>query len=518
MLLASEQRELDRLAAAEAHLPTRVLMESAGAAVARAVLEKRPRRAAIFCGPGNNGGDGYVAARFLREEVETLCVATAPLEGLKGDARDAALAWSASGGAIATVDDFSERLGAGDTVVDAVFGSGLSRPPMGKEARAIELMNDAAARGAWLVAVDVPSGLDSDTGALYPRHLARADETVTFHAPKRGLVLFPGAATAGRLRVAAIGIPRTLEERLAGPACELLDDDEARRILAPRGQTAHKHDFGHVLVVAGSPGKTGAAALVIEAALRAGAGLVTLAARPEVLAAALPLVPEAMGFVLPSREGPALSLADLGPLREALQGKTALAMGPGIARGAETAELIGELLAGLPPACASVLDADALNALAGRRDKISEWCARAPVRPLFTPHAAELSRLTGEQLERIEGDRIQAATGAAQRFSACVVLKGARSIIADPEGTSAVCPTGNAGMAKAGSGDVLTGIAAALLARRSGPGGTGERARLAVYLHGLAGDLAVLQTGQAGLIASDLSRIGLRAAFLRLGR
>ena len=516
LLTAAEQRELDRLAAEEAFLPTRVLMETAGAAVARAALEARPLRAFVFCGPGNNGGDGWVAARFLRDEVETLVVTTVPIERLKGDALVAAKAHAAAGGASVTIGDFRAEPAHGDVVIDAVFGSGLSRPPRGDEARAIESMNEAAARGAHLIAVDLPSGVDADTGAVFPTHLARAAETVTFHAPKRGLVLHPGAASAGKLRVARIGIPISLEARLAGPACELLDEEWARAALAPRSPTAHKHDFGHVLAVAGSHGKSGAAALLLEAALRTGAGLVTLAARAEVLDRVLPMLPEAMGVALPG-SGP-LGKADLGALREALKGKTALAIGPGIERGPETADLIGELLAGLDGSCASVLDADALNALAEHRERIAGWLGRAAVRPLLTPHAAEFARLTGEEVERVEADRIGAATRAAQRFSACIVLKGARTVIADPEGTSAVCPTGNAGMATAGSGDVLTGIAAALLGRRGGSGGTGERARLAVYLHGLAGDLAAAEVGQAPQIATDLSRLGLPRAFLRFGR
>ena len=518
LLTAAEQRELDRLAAEECHLPTRVLMESAGAAVAQAVRELGPRRVAVFCGPGNNGGDGYVAARFLRETVETICVATAGLDRLKGDALAAALAWSASGGAIVPVDAFSERLSHGEVAVDAVFGSGLQRPPMGNEARAIALLNEAAARGARVVAVDLPSGIDSDTGAVYPSHLAHADETVTFHAPKRGCVLYPGAASVGKLRVAAIGIPKKLEERLPAPACELLEEEAMRALLTERQPTAHKHDFGHVLAVAGSAGKAGAAAMLCEAALRTGAGLVTLAARADVLRAVLPGLPEVMGVALPERDDAALSLADLGPLREALRGKTSLAIGPGIARGPETAELIGELLAGLPASCAAVLDADALNALAEERDRVARWLGRAAVRPLLTPHAAEFARLTGEQLELVEADRIPAAQRAAQRFSACIALKGARTVVADPEGEAAVCATGNPGMATAGSGDVLTGIAAALLARRGGPGGTGDRARLAVWLHGLAGDLAAEKLGQASLVATDIARVGLPAAFRRLGR
>lgn len=556
LFTAAEQRELDRLAAEEAGLSTRTLMESAGAAVACAVLESQPLRVAIFCGPGNNGGDGFVAARFLRETLQgraragadpsgpppggatgaanrrpaaderVVCVATAR-EKLRGDALLAARAWEASGGATLEVGALDARenaawalLGPGETAVDAIFGSGLSRPPAGAEARGIELLNAAKARGARVVAVDLPSGIDSDTGAVYPVHLAGADLTVTLHGPKRGLWLHPAAASAGRVQVAPIGIPRALEERLEGHPCELLDEAWARAHLPARPATAHKHDFGHVLAIAGSPGKSGAAALLVEAALRAGAGLVTLAARAEVLDRVLPAVPEAMGFALPAQGESAapLSMQDLSALRAALRGKTALAAGPGIARGPETGPLLGELLAGLDPSCAAVLDADALNALAEHRERIGEWCRKSPVRPLFTPHAAEFARLTGEEQERVEADRIESAARAAQRFSAVVALKGAHTVVADPEGSTALCGPGNPGMATAGSGDVLTGIAAALLARRGGEGATAERARLAVVLHALAGDAAAARKGQGPLLARDLIRVGLPAVFRRLGR
>jgi NAD(P)H-hydrate epimerase len=508
LLTAAEQRELDRLAA-EIGLPTRVLMESAGAAVAREALSLRPRTVAVYCGPGNNGGDGFVAARLLREELggDAVSVVATARDKLRGDALAAAQAFL--GPVVAQAPP-------AEVVIDAVFGSGLSRPPAGAEAAAIVAMNEARTRGARVVAVDVPSGIDSDTGAVYPVHLARADTTVTLHLPKRGLWLYPGTASAGRIAVAQVGIPRALEERLEGPPCELLDEQWGRALFTPRDPTAHKNDFGHVLAVTGSRGKSGAAALVIEAALRAGAGLVTLAARPEVLQAALPGVPEAMGFPLPG-SGP-LGASDLGALREALKGKTALAIGPGIPRGPETAGLIGDLLAALDPGCASVLDADALNALSEHRDRIAEWMRRAPVRPLWTPHPGEFARLTGEEVERIESDRIGAAARAAQRFGVCIALKGARTVVADPEGGTAICAHGNPGMATAGAGDVLTGIAAAVLARRSGAGGTGERARLAVLLHALAGDLAARRTGQAALVASDLSRVGLPRLFRRWHR
>jgi NAD(P)H-hydrate epimerase len=511
LLTAAEQRELDRLAAAEAELPTRVLMESAGAAVARVVLSLHPRRVVVFCGPGNNGGDGSVAARLLSDSCGVYTWYTRSPEQLKGDAAAAYRAWRDAGG---QDDDRAEDTGPGAVLVDAVFGSGLSRAPQGGEAEAIRAMNAGSERGAQIVAVDLPSGVESDTGAVYPVHLARADVTVTFHAPKRGLYLHPGAGCAGRIQVADIGIPESLERKLSGPACELIDEAWARAQLKPRPRNAHKNDFGHVLVVAGSPGKSGAAALVCEAALRAGAGLVTLAARAEVLPA-LNGLPEAMTVALPG-EGP-LSLRDLPALKQALKGKSALAIGPGIARGPETAQLLGELLAALDGGCASVIDADALNALAEAREQIASILSRAQVRPLLTPHPGEFSRLTGEDTERVLAERIEAATRAAQRFGACIVLKGSHSVIADPEGTSAVCAAGNPGMAKAGSGDVLTGIAAAVLARRGGTGGTSERARLAVFLHAFAGDLAAAEQSESALVATDLARIGLPSVFRRFG-
>jgi ADP-dependent NAD(P)H-hydrate dehydratase / NAD(P)H-hydrate epimerase len=510
LLTAAEQRELDRLAAAEAELTTRVLMESAGAAVARAALELQPRKVVVFCGPGNNGGDGSVAARLLRETLSEVYVwYTRPPESLQGDAALAAKAWRAAGGQDAKK---TLRGGQGVVLVDAVFGSGLSRAPEGAEAEAIRAMNSARDRGAKILSVDVPSGTDSDTGHVYPVHLAHADVTVTLHAPKRGLYLHPGADCAGRIVVAPIGIPRALEDKLPGAICQLIDEEWTRAQLPPRPRNAHKNDFGHVLVVAGSPGKSGAAALVCEAALRAGAGLVTLAARPEV-APALQVVPEAMFIPLPG-DGP-LRLEDLPALREALKGKTALAVGPGIPRGPETGLLIGELLSA---AEVSVLDADALNALAEHRERIPEWFRRAPTRPLLTPHPGEFSRLTGEETERVLSDRVEATVHAAQRFGACVALKGAHTVIAEPEGTSAICAAGNPGMATAGSGDVLTGIAGAVLARRGGIGGTADRARVAVFLHAHAGDLAAREVGETALVASDIARVGLPRLFRRWAR
>lgn len=503
LLTAAEQRELDRLAASEAGLPTRALMENAGAAVARVVAALRPRTVVVYCGPGNNGGDGFVAARCLRDSAYVTCVATSP-EKLRGDALAAKEAY---GGPLAPLGDAP----AADVVIDAVFGTGLSRAPAGNEAQAIDAIDRARAAGARVVAVDVPSGIDADTGAVYPAHVA-ADETVTLDLPKRGLYLHPAAELAGRVQVADIGIPHPLREKLAGPACELIDEDWARERFPARPRNAHKNDFGHLLVVAGSPGKAGAAAMVCEGALRAGVGLVTLAARPEVQPALLGL-PEAMFVPLPG-EGP-LSPKDLPALREALKGKSALACGPGIARGPETAALIGALLA---EAEAAVVDADGLNALAEHREEIAGWLRKAPSPVVLTPHPGEFARLTGEPAEPALADRVGAAARAAQRFGVCVVLKGAHTVVADADGASAICAAGNPGMATAGAGDVLTGIAGAFLARRSLPGGSGDRARLAVFAHAFAGDLAAEEMSETSLVATDIARVGLPRLFRRWRR
>jgi hydroxyethylthiazole kinase-like uncharacterized protein yjeF len=535
LLTAAEQRALDALAA-EAELPTRALMESAGNAIAQAALANDFARGAIFCGPGNNGGDGYVAARFLREAKQSghgrgpeqiVCIATTSLEKLKGDARSAAIAWSKSGGTTFSLDELEKSggefawLARGDVVVDAVFGSGLSRDPKGDEARAIVKLNEARDRGARLIAVDLPSGLDADTGALFPNHLARADLTVTFHLPKRGLVIHPGAAIVGELRVAPIGIPHALEEQLSGPVCELLDEAWARAMFVPRKTTAHKQDFGHVLVVAGSRDKSGAALLVCEGALKAGAGLVTLCARPEVIERVLPQLPEVMSIPLPSPEGhldSPLGMHDLPAIKKALKGMTALAIGPGIHKGRETGPLIGALLAAIDPGCACVIDADGLNAIAEHREEIAAWCGKPSQRPVLTPHPKEFSRLTGEEVEAIESDRLGAATRAAERFSCTIVLKGARTVVAEPAGATGICGAGNPGMATAGSGDVLTGITAAMLGRKGGPGSSFERAQLAVLLHAMAGDEVAALQGESGMVASDLFRIGLARVFHKLER
>jgi NAD(P)H-hydrate epimerase len=322
-----------------------------------------------------------------------------------------------------------------------------------------------------------------------------ADATVTFAFQKRGLVLHPGPAHAGRVQVADIGLPAAAADRVP-VACELLEEEAVRALVPARAPGAHKGDAGRVLVVAGSPGKAGAAHLALLGALRGGAGLVTLAARPEVLGPALAGRPEAMSVALPG-EGP-LGPDDLAPLLAASRAADALVLGPGLPRGEATGRLLVDLLR--QRAVPAVLDADALNALAADPAALAGLAAlEGPL--LLTPHPGEMARLCGLTVEAVQADRIALAAAQARAWRAVVLLKGARTVVAGPEGAPALVPTGNAGLATGGTGDVLAGLCGALLA-----GGltAPAAARVAAWVHGAAGDLVAARLGQRGLLASDL--------------
>jgi NAD(P)H-hydrate epimerase len=497
LVSAAEMRAIDEAAIRGLGIPGLELMGRAGAAVAThaALLSPRGRIVAV-CGAGNNGGDGWVAARLLRQGGrEVVAVSLVPGSALRGDARAAREEAERAGVPVrdATSAD-AIQAGEGDVLVDALLGTGLARAPEGLFAAAIERIEALRCAGARVLAVDVPSGLSADTGRPLGA-CVRADRTVTFAFPKRGLVLFPGAALAGELVVADIGIPAAAAARVP-VGCELLGEDEARALVPPRPPDAHKGDAGRVLVIAGSPGKTGAAWLALAGALRGGAGLVTLAAREEVLPLALAGRPEAMS--LPLRGHGPLGRGDLEPLLAAARGADALVVGPGIPRGPETARLLRSLLeqARIP----AVLDADALNALALSPE--SGGVAGLPAPAVATPHPGEMARLCGADVAAVQADRIGLAAAKAREWGCALVLKGARTVVADPEGPPAVIPVGNAGMATGGTGDVLAGLAGALLA-----GGLGARAaaRAAAYVHGKAGDLAARRMGQRGMLAGDLA-------------
>ncbi len=493
---SAEMREIDRTAIEDFGVPSLTLMDRAGRAVAEAAaaLAGPNGRVLLVCGGGNNGGDGYVAARLLRGAGrDARVLALVPAQRLS---RDAAAVREQAERAGVPIDEAGELAeldaGVGDVVVDAIFGTGLARAPEGAFASAIDRIEEARVAGARVVAVDVPSGLSGDTGRPLGA-CVRADRTVTFGFAKRGLLLHPGPEWAGDVVVADIGLPPQAAARVP-VGCELLTEVEARLLVPPRRPDAHKGDAGRLLIVAGAPGKTGAAHLALCGALRGGVGLVTLAARPEVLPFALAGRPEAMSVALHGN-GP-LGRADLQPLLAAASGCDAVVIGPGIPRGPETGDLLKAFLerARLP----SVIDADGLNAIADDTAFLRELQAPA----ILTPHPGEMGRLTRRSAAEIQEDRIGFAIEAARGWRSVVVLKGARTVVADAEGPAAVIPTGNAGLATGGTGDVLAGLVGALVAGGIRPS---SAARAAAWIHGRAGDLAAARFGERGLLATDVA-------------
>ncbi|MDQ3265121.1 MAG: NAD(P)H-hydrate dehydratase [Myxococcota bacterium] len=489
LVTAAQMAQLER-ASAQQQDSTGELMERAGAALAEEAqrLASGTGRFLILCGRGNNGGDGLVAARrLLALDREVHC------ELLPGD--DAQLPTEAFNalqgcGFVPAPIPAELTVGAGDVVIDALLGTGLSRAPGGEYARAIERIGRWRQGGARVLAADLPSGLQADTGKAFVP-CVEADVTVTFGYEKVGLAMEPGATLAGAVKVADLGLPRA--GGASGARTLGLEESDARERLAPRNSDTHKGTYGHLLVVAGSPGKTGAAALTAWAALRSGVGLVTVASRPEAQEAVLVQAPEVMGAPLAGTS--ALGLDDLQRLLELAEGKSALVIGPGIARGEDTAKLLRALFDRL--ALPMVLDADALNAIGSDLALLDNTLA-----PLvLTPHPGEMARLLGRSTQEIQTDRLGAARALSVGQGVVTVLKGARTVIAAPDGTAWINPTGNPGMASAGMGDALSGMIGALLAQGLAPL---DAALAATYAHGLAGDLAARRTGQLGLIASEL--------------
>ncbi|MET0403425.1 MAG: NAD(P)H-hydrate dehydratase, partial [Cystobacter sp.] len=475
VLTADRMRAADHAAGVRFGMPSPILMENAGRELADAArgLAAGEGRFVIVCGPGNNGGDGLVAARFLRSWGRRVTlVLVGPREKLTPNAQRNLFALGPSGLA-------PQELGAvetprpGDVVVDALFGTGLTRAPSGEFADAIHHMRRWREGGAKVVAADLVSGLHSDTGVPF-EPCVEADVTVTFGFLKQGQVLEPGATLSGDTRCVDIGIaPETVEPH-AGEEVFLVEEADARGAIAPRRSDSHKGTYGHVLVVAGSLGKSGAAALSALSALRGGAGLVTVATRAQVVESVLGHSPELMGWPLEDR-GP-LGHADLESLLAAAEQKDALVVGPGIPRGEETAALLGEWLSRVEVPV--VLDADALNAVATDLGVLRR--AKGPL--VLTPHPGEMARLTGLPTKALQQERVKVARDFAHTHGVTLVLKGARTLVAHADGTVYVNPTGNPGMATGGTGDVLSGLLGALLAQGLA---LPVAAWTAVYAHGL---------------------------------
>lgn len=511
---AAQMREADRRTIAEIGLPGIVLMENAAQGAARVLTDAvggveglGGLDLAAFCGRGNNGGDGLAVCRILAG-LGAACTAYlfCAAEQVAGDARVNLEVARACGVEVVEVADeaaFNRHLGAmagHDFYVDALLGTGLNAPVKGLYAKAIELLGDL---GRPVLAVDIPSGLCADTGTVLGRAV-RADLTVTFGLMKAGLVLEPGEHV-GEVSLVDIGIPPSLVRDL-GIDCRLIEAEAAAACLNERPQGGHKGSFGHLLTVGGSVGFSGAACLVAMAGLRAGAGLVT-AALPEGLNPVAEVkLTAAMTQPLPQTSEGALSLKALPVLLELGARRSALAIGPGLGQGEETAEVVRGLLARL--ATPVVVDADGLNALAGRLTPTAIAAGEA----VITPHPGEAARLLGCATAAVQADRLAAARRLAEMSGAVAVLKGARTVVASPVGAAWINPTGNPLLASGGSGDVLTGVIGGLLAQ----GLTALEAALAgVHAHGLAADLAAADYGRRGLAAEELADY-LPAAFAAL--
>ena len=504
LVTAAEMRELDRAAIETRNIPSVRLMENAGKAVVQE-MERffgslRGKAVTIVAGKGQNGGDGFVTARLLRQRrCQARMVLLAPPSALKGDAATNLRRFQRAGGRCLAVETtaqlasiLSPLLRDSDLVVDAIFGTGLNAPVQGLPAAAITLMN--ASRKS-IVAIDLSSGLDGDTGVVLGTAIT-ATLTVTLARPKRGLYLGAGPDHAGVIRVADIGIPSDIIAAAKIPVM-LLEASDIRARLPLRRRAAHKGTFGHAGIIAGSPGKTGAAAMAAQAALRIGAGLVTVAAPRSVSDVLEAKLLEAMAYPVPETEARTLSKQALEPLLAFAENKTALAIGPGIGTHPDTQALIHNLIVSLGKP--TVLDADGINAFAGHKEMLGQ--ARGPL--VLTPHPGEMARLLGITTADVQRDRLGIASRLAREQNVCVVLKGAGTVVAGPDGQLAVNTTGNPGMATGGTGDVLTGIITGLLAQGLAPW---DAACAGVYVHGLAGDLAASETGEMGLIAGDVIR------------
>jgi hydroxyethylthiazole kinase-like uncharacterized protein yjeF len=519
ILTAEQMREMDRLTVERCAIPYATLMETAGARVVEAIVRKygpvAGKSFAVFCGKGNNGGDGGVIAGLLYmrgAQVEVFLFNA--IDALKGEARKnleiiRGLAERGTGfgeGRLSfreiTTSGRIEYVRAPQFIIDALLGTGLSRGAEGLLAQAIESINDARTElsdAVTVISVDIPSGIPSDSGQLIGPYV-RSDLTVSFTRPKPGNVLSPANEANGELIVAGIGTPDWLVEE-ASSRLELVESGRISQWLSDsrRSPHAHKNTAGDALLIAGSRGKTGAAALASETILRAGAGLVTVATSASAQAVLVAQTrPEVMTESLEETTSGAIAREAVSAALSLALKKNVIALGPGLSSSDESLRMFVRQVVDRRSA-PMVIDADGLNALAPWPQEL-KGTAQLPI--ILTPHPAEMARLIGRSNADVVADRLGVAREFASAHHVIVVLKGSRSIIAGPDGEAFINPTGNAGMATAGSGDVLTGLIAGLLAQR--PVDPLGATIAGVYLHGLAGDLAAARFGMRSMIASDL--------------
>ncbi len=501
---AKTMRRLDAAAVTRYGVAGLILMENAGRGVFESALKalegSTGKRVSVIAGKGNNGGDGFVVARHLKNSgFDVKIFSTATVSVYKGDAAVNAIIWKKMGGetsvirSVATLQKESSWIKHSSLVIDALLGTGVTGDVRGIAATVIDFINEA---GRPVLAVDIPSGICADTGAVLGSAV-RATRTATMALSKIGLHLYPGREYAGEVDLVDIGMPSALFEDKA-LTCELIDDTLVKGILRPKPADGHKGTSGRLLALAGSTGMTGAAAMAGLSALRAGAGLVTIGV-PESLNPVMEVkCTEVMTFPLPEASGVTFGEVSVAQALKIERGKDAVILGPGLGNSGDTFKFVKGFLSGRDAGTPILIDADALNVLSGRAGIIK----KAPGDKVITPHPGEASRLLGISIGEIQGDRVAAAKKLSKATGAVAVLKGGATVVASPDGRVFINPTGNALLATAGSGDILSGMIGGLLARGYDALGS---ATAGVYLHGLAADIAREELGgTTGMAATDL--------------
>ena len=501
LVKASEMQEMDRITIQGLGIPGAVLMENAARGASRVFLEYFApvgnSHVVLLCGPGNNGGDGYVMARYLHQAgLKVTVIVLSKLNKISGDALINLKVIQQMELEILEVPD-QKRWGSKrrlirncDIIVDGILGTGLNSPVKGFYAQVIKYVNSL---GKPVMAIDIPSGLNADTGQIMGVAI-KAELTATFGFPKVGHLVFPGADLVGSLARIDIGIPDLVANQVP-TSCLMIEPGDLSHLLTIEKQDVHKGNRGHLLVLSGSTGKTGAATLTALGALRAGAGLVTVGV-PESLNPILETkLTEAMTEPLPETSDGSLSLKAEKEIKAIMDGKTALALGPGLSTNPETTDLVRRIVSWCP--LPMVIDADGLNALSQDPTSLSS-CRESAI---LTPHPGEMARLTGNKTSAIQHDRIGTSLQFVKKHGCHLVLKGARTLIAQPDGKLFLNPTGNPALSSGGAGDVLTGLIGGFLCR----GWPMTEASIAgVYLHGMAADYLAEDMGQVGVLAGEL--------------
>lgn len=503
VLTGSQMRSIDKKAIEDLNIPGLILMENAGGAVYEQVLEiiesskDEYSSVLILCGKGNNGGDGFVAARHLiQNNIQTTVVSLYEEDCLSGDALTnhnilknfSDIAYLEEIG----LDQLKEMISSSSIVVDAILGTGLSSEVKGQIKDVIDAVNEYSE--GYVVSVDIPSGIDANTGKVLGSAIL-ADYTITFFAPKLGSVLYPGGEHSGEVIISDIGIPELLIND-SEYNIQLISSHHAGLLLPIRAENSHKGTFGSVFTIAGSLGLSGAAYMSSSSALNIGAGYSILAAPESLIPVLSSMSPEVIHVALPETPTKAISCDAISNALDKSKNCNIFLLGPGLGTDPSTVKFVSGITQELVDRGSScILDADALNCLAIQKDFV------LPLNSVITPHPKELSRLMNISVEEVLEDKVKAARDASRQFNTIVVLKGARTIIAEPDGRAYINLTGNSGLATAGTGDILSGMIAGLAAQGMS---LKDASILGIYLHGLAGDFAAKELTEYCLKATDL--------------